>query len=384
MRSRFLPLFPLLFGVSTIVAQVGANAPVEIRVPIAPTPVTAGGRTLLGYEIHITNFQARDLALDRIDVFGPAPASPPLASYQGDALEAAITRIGGPAAASGKRTIAGGMRAVVYMWLTFAKPDAVPRVLQHRFSFTVTGADGKKEARSMDAASVAIAQTPPVVISAPFKGGTWVAANGPSNTSEHRRALIPVGGLARIAQRFAIDWLKLNEEGKAWHGDLKSNANWYGYGVEVLAVADAVVAAVKDGIPENVPTSQARAVPITLETIGGNHVILALPDGRFAFYAHLQPGSLRVKTGDRVRRGQALGLLGNSGNSDAPHLHLHIVDANSPLESEGLPFLFESFEVLGTADLDEMLEKGWKPPVNHPPDRRVREMPVENAVVRFN
>ena len=76
-----------------------------------------------------------------------------------------------------------------------------------------------------------------------------------------------------------------------------------------------------------------------------NYVILALGNGGLAFYAHLQPGRLRVKPGDRVRRGQVLGLLGNSGNSDAPHLHFHISDANS-LESEGLPYVFDSFETL--------------------------------------
>jgi murein DD-endopeptidase MepM/ murein hydrolase activator NlpD len=78
------------------------------------------------------------------------------------------------------------------------------------------------------------------------------------------------------------------------------------------------------GIPENVPLSPTHAVPMTLETAAGNHVILSLRNGHYAFYAHLQPGSIRIKPGDRVRRGQVLGLLGNSGNSNAPHLHFHI------------------------------------------------------------
>ena len=68
-------------------------------------------------------------------------------------------------------------------------------------------------------------------------------------------------------------------------------------------------------------------VPITLETVGGNNVIMEIGDGLYAFYAHLQPGSLRVKVGDKVRRGQVLGLLGNSGNSSEPHLHFHICNA---------------------------------------------------------
>jgi murein DD-endopeptidase MepM/ murein hydrolase activator NlpD len=144
------------------------------------------------------------------------------------------------------------------------------------------------------------------------------------NNSGHRRALIPVGGKAHIAQRFAIDWVQKRESGQTWVTDQLKNENYRCYGAEALAVADGVVVAVKDGIPQNIPGATSRAVPITLETVGGNHVILDLGQGRYAFYAHLQPGSLRVNVGDKVRRGQVVGLVGNSGNSTEPHLHFHI------------------------------------------------------------
>lgn len=176
--------------------------------------------------------------------------------------------------------------------------------------------------------------------------------------------------------------MKLGDDGKPWHDNPKINANWYCYGAEVLAVADGVVASIKDGIAENVPMSPTRAVPITLDTIGGNFVILAIGHGAFAFCAHLQPGSLRIKPGERVRRGQVLGLLGNSGNSDAPHLHFHVSDDNS-LESEGLPYVLDSFEFLGTADVDEAFKDGWTPRAAIKPQKRVREIPAENAAVRF-
>lgn len=360
------------------------NAPVEVRIPIAPLPVHANGQTILGYELHVTNFQARDITLNRIQVFGKDTSGPPIASLLDDSLKIAISRPGTSAATIDKRVIGGGMRAVVYMWLTFDKPGSVPRSLRHHFLFLVTGADGKVVERDVEAALVEIPPVTPVVLSAPLKGGSWIAGNGPSNTSDHRRAMIPVAGQARISQRFAIDWAKLGDDGKAWHGDSRTNANWYGYGSEVLAVADATVTEVKDGIPENVPLASEFAVPITLETIGGNHVILALGNGQFAFYAHLQPGSLRVKLGQRVRRGQVLGLLGNSGNSDAPHLHFHISNENSPLASEGLPYVLESFDALGTAGLDEVLEHGWKVPTNAKRDKRQHEMPVENLIVKFD
>jgi murein DD-endopeptidase MepM/ murein hydrolase activator NlpD len=118
-------------------------------------------------------------------------------------------------------------------------------------------------------------------------------------------------------------------------------------------------------------------VPITLETVGGNHVILNIGDGHYAFYAHLQPGSIKVHVGDRVKRGQLLGLVGNSGNSTEPHLHFHLSDASSPLGSEGIPYAYETLSILGSCsgfggDCDRS-----KPAV------RRREMPVANELVRF-
>jgi murein DD-endopeptidase MepM/ murein hydrolase activator NlpD len=150
-------------------------------------------------------------------------------------------------------------------------------------------------------------------------------------------------------------------------GDHKDNQAYFAYGSEVLAVADSTVAAVKDGIPENVPGVNSRAVPITLDTVGGNYVVLDLGGGRFAFYAHLQPGSLKVKAGDKVRRGQILGLVGNSGNSTEPHLHFHVSNGISTLGSEGMPYLIDSFEVTAGAGVGA----------------KTNALPLEGARVKF-
>ena len=94
----------------------------------------------------------------------------------------------------------------------------------------------------------------------------------------------------------------------------------------MFAVGDAVVTDVKDGIPENDPTSDKKAVPIDLSTVAGNYIILRLRPHVYAFYAHLKPGSIRVHTGQQVTAGQTIALLGNSGQADAPHLHFHLMD----------------------------------------------------------
>ena len=114
-----------------------------------------------------------------------------------------------------------------------------------------------------------------------------------------------------------------------------------------------------DGADEQVPGADAKG--ITTENIGGNMLVVDIGDGAFAFYAHLQRGSLKVKLGDRVTTGQVIGLLGNTGNSTAPHLHFHVMDGPSPLDANGLPFVFTQFSSRGVvtmSDDNDPLEKG--------------------------
>lgn len=348
--------------------------PVEMMIPITPAAFKGDGKTHLAYELHLTNFGAAELAMASLEVASGDGRT--LAKYEGEELSARLGRPGMPQG-SDKLRLGGGLRAVAYLWLTFDTPSAVPAVLRHNLTTRINpAADGGIEMKGTGA-ELTMRNGPPLVLSPPLRGDGWLAANGPSNASGHRRALIPVGGAAHIAQRFAIDWVQLREDGKTWAGDQLKNESYRCYGADALAVADGIVAGIKDGIPENVPGVNSRAVPITLETVGGNYVILDLGQGRYAFYAHLQPGSLRVKVGDKVKRGQVVGLVGNSGNSTEPHLHFHIANKNAPLASEGLPYVLDSFEVRGKG-------WGWKPSgQNAPVDKRRLEMPMQDAVVRF-
>jgi len=345
-------------------AQTHSAVPVDLEIPIAPTPVKADGKVHLVYELHITNFDppSRDLTLTRIEVLGDGQNAAPLARLAAEDLAKQMGRPGAPKNLPDRRRIAGGMRAVVFMWITVDSAAAVPRTLRHRLAFAIEKVNGE---RTVEGALVEVRRDDPIVISAPLRGEGWMAANGPSNRdgNEHRRAINTVDGKARIAQRFAIDWIKFGQNGQLWSNNLEKNSDWFGYGAEILAVADGVVTAVNDAVPENKPDTEARAVKITLETMGGNYVILDLGNGRYAMYAHMQPGKIRVKAGDKVRRGEVLGLVGNSGNSDGPHLHFQICDADSLLGSEGLPFVFESFEKLGQGELNDNAASwaSWKP-----------------------
>jgi hypothetical protein len=355
-----------------------AAIPVDLVVPFAPRPVPAEGQRHLVYELHVTNFGRTDLTLERIEVLDETGTV--IAKYDGQALTGILARPG--VSVTDARVIGGGLRAVAFLDAVAPIGSTTPRALRHRVTFRpVTPPAGPLQS-IVESSSVAVINKPPVTLDPPVRGGWWLASHALSNGSSHRRTLLAVDGRAQIAQRFAIDWTRIAPDGQVFHGDPARNENWAPYGADVLAVADGRVVAVQDGIPENDPTASTKAVPITLKTVGGNYVILDI-GGVYVFYAHLRPGSFTVKPATLVRRGQVLAKLGNSGQSDAPHLHLHVVDAPSPLAAEGLPLVFETFDLEGHVSSLRVLTDGtgWKP--SDPPSQRRYEMPVENAVVSF-
>lgn len=344
---------------------------IEARVPKPPTVAHGNEGSVLVYELHVTNFEPRELTWTGLEGTDAATGAT-LFSLSDTALVRDMSRpgaTGSQVTAQNRPRLAGGQRAHVFLYVPLA--GAAPKAIRHRL--TMQDSAGPRTLVLPDIAVTA----EPLVLAPPLKGGYWLAANGPARTSGHRRALIPIGGTPAIAQRFAIDYVMLDSSFKTFRGDQLKNTSYYCYGADALAVGDGIVVATKDSIPENVPGINSRAVPITLQTVGGNHVILDLGGGHFAFYAHLQPGSLRVKLGDRVKKGQALGLVGNSGNSTEPHLHFHLADSNSPLGAEGIPYAFESVDVMGRC---QGFGSGCSTGAAH---TKRRIMPFQNDIVRF-
>lgn len=233
--------------------------------------------------------------------------------------------------------------------------DRVPASLSHRIRFQV---GGNPEPLTIDQPGTMVRRNT-LRIRPPLSGNKWLAANGPTGNNHHNGGFMPYQGRVHVPQRFAIDFVQLGEDGKTYHGDAKDNRNYRCYGAEALAVANARVADVRDGFPENKPDPSERAVKMTLDTVSGNRVTLDLGGGRFAHYAHLQPGTMRVHEGDRVRRGQVLGLVGNSGNTTEPHLHFQISDCPSILTGDGLPYALDMFVHDGKRVRDELPRDGW-------------------------
>jgi murein DD-endopeptidase MepM/ murein hydrolase activator NlpD len=159
-------------------------------------------------------------------------------------------------------------------------------------------------------------------------------------------------------------------------------------GQEAIAVADGTVVKVVDGLPEQEPGVFPEN--ISLEEADGNSVILDIGGGNYALYAHFQPGSIRVKEGDRVKQGDVLALVGSSGNSLAPHLYFHVMDGPLSLASNGLPYIVDSFMVTGQSPGTEAFNKaeqeGTRLEVTlvDPAKRVTGAMPLDQLVVDFD
>ncbi len=346
--------------------------PVDLQVPVAPSAFRSNGKTWLVYELHVTSFRGGDVEWKRLEVLGDDGRA--LASYSGADLDKLLARPG-VAGANDPRIIAAGLRAVAFLWLPL--DGAAPSRIHHRASFTLPASASGGE-RIVEGAEVGV-RPAAVVIGPPVRGGAWVA-RWIGETSFHRRGLMPVDGGAHIPQRFAIDWNRFASDGSEWRGEGKVNTDYSVYGQEVIAVADGVIARAINAIPENVPGSMNPAVTAGLETATGNCVVLKLADNTYATYAHLQPGSIRVKEGQRVRRGDILGLVGNSGNATGPHLHFHLATAPI-LEGEGVPYVFDSFQVVGMED-DSPGDGQWTG-ASSAPVLHQNELPAERMVLRF-
>ena len=348
-RGAVFALAAMAALIAFAVPARAADADLSLAVKAPPVPFLIHGKRALGYELFIKAPCDRTIEITGVDVLSAAKGGALLSHMEGEDLAKHLR--------TPDRTVDG---FVVFLWAELAKDAPIPEMLTHRVRYREGG-----EVKTIEGGEVKVASGKVVRIDPPLAGSGWVAANGPGNDDRHHRvSVLSVNGTPFISQRFAVDWIQLGSDGRIFKNKGKRNADWPGYGAELLAVADGVVADVRDGIPENKPLTVVRAVPMTLETLGGNYVVLEIGTKRYAFYAHLIPGSVRVKIGDRVKRGQVLGLLGNSGNSDAPHLHFHVCDGMDFLFSEGIPYELSAFALEGRPEHEDALatKKGiWKP-----------------------
>ncbi len=378
-----------LVMIATAIVLVAAaqepRARVDVRVVTAPTPFGGSdGQTHLAYELIITALSgAGGARLERVEVSGDSDPQP-LVSYAGNDLDQRVMRPEADPKVRYGRLVQSGTTALIHVWITLAKNQAVPRTLRH--SFGIAAEDGSTVPAGE--ARVDVLALTPVVLGPPFRAGAWLAHNGPGqHRSPHWGSALMSERSARIPQRYAIDFIGVDENGSAVRGDLRKSTNqdWIGFGQQVLAAADGVVYAARDGFPDNQPLVEPpRPSSPSATDAYGNYVIIKVDDRTFIHYVHLRRNSVAVTTGQALRRGQVLGRLGNSGNTNGAHLHFNVTDGPAPEAAQGLPFVFDTFESLGRTTADVAV--GAEPPpanLQFSPSKRGKALPLDGTVVRF-
>jgi len=195
--------------------------------------------------------------------------------------------------------------------------------------------------------------------------GTWYVGAGPTLHSHHRTV---------VAQEFAFDFVKMGERGRTFRDTGEHRTDFLAYGARVFAAADGKVTSVVDSEPETdddlrkagesrgaymtrVKETQMGRIGRGANAIIGNHIVIEHAPGEYSVYAHLKPGSIKVKAGDRVRIGDAIAQVGTTGNSTEPHLHFHVCDSPEAMLCAGIPVRFTGIEV-ANADSDRPLQTG--------------------------
>jgi Peptidase family M23 len=381
-------------------------APIVSSVLTRPTPVKAtDGRFHIVYEVVLTNntpyamavegFEVRDArtrrVLARLSGTSLAANMGPLAGSPASSSEAlnlnAAAGLSEQVASGAATTMASSQTSVV--WLDLKVSSARPRSLEHRIVASSRPPPGPQFSFSGLVGRVQTGGTP-VVIGPPVGRGIWVADEGCcTNPTHHRRALPGFNGELLAVNRFAIDWVLVDSRHRAWIGDPTRLSSYLSYRQPLIAAASGRVVVTHDGVPNNPPQGPLKGSP-PINDFAGNYVSIRIGPRRYLLYAHMVPGSVRVRTGQQVRRGQVIGLLGNSGNTSTPHLHFQVTDRPGFAPVDSPPYVFNRFALLGQIT-DEFTDEtlALRPigklafaPSGSPRVRR-RELPLDRNVLRF-
>jgi hypothetical protein len=370
----------LLLGIANRAYAADPHPPqLDVSVLAQPAPIVQDGSRRLVYEMLITNFAKTSYVIDSID----AAAGSATFSYKDVALAAMMYHLGidAPKDSPANRTIDGGGSVLVYLLLEVGK--STPRAIEHVLHVL----DDKGGAHDIAIAPLPVSAESAIVVAPPLRG-EWIAGDSVSNAPDaaHRRTVLIENGHPWLAQRFAIDWVQyqtVDGVRTTWKGPEDKNESYFCYDQPIYSVAAGTVVEAVDGLPENVPHSGKYAIDIDFNNAAGNHAVIEIAPHRYVLYAHMRPGTVKVKAGDRVRAAEIIGHVGNTGSSTEPHLHMHIDDHPSFLAGNGVPYEFTQGLASGPIDANVS-----SPGVIHfgeigPQRPFTNDYPAANALVTF-
>jgi hypothetical protein len=367
---KLIPSFVFFFAGLAALARAERQL-VHMEVIVPPSVVSTAKGVRLAYELHVTNFSNDTLRLLELSIF--AGENRILEELDASDLAAATLVVAGDADSPDLKP---GRRAVVY--LDIHAPDSAPgETLSH--ALTAAAIESENSPATVTGARTAITSDPPPILGAPLRGGPWLAVYEPGVERGHRRVFYATEGKASLPGRFAMDFMKPDAAGRLSPDDGETPSTYYGFGAPVIAVADGVVVALRDNVPD--PSSRSGRARPSIGDASGNYVAIDIGGGLYAFYEHLKQGA-PIKEGDTVRRGDVIGALGFTGSASAPHLHFHIADRLSLLGAEGQPFVFSEFDWIGEYPSMEAVGNGpWFEPDGSGTVENA--MPAPNAVITF-
>jgi Peptidase family M23 len=319
-------------------------------VPFAPVPFAGSdGKTHMVYELAVTNFTNAPLTVGDVKI-EDAQSGRVVGELDASQLKNRLQPAG---SREGADHLEAGQAGTIFIHL-IVDDGTAPKTLVHEVAVTSAAMPPGKNKVTERLATTTVDERTLPVLSAPLRGERYIAADGCCDAVRHTRAVLPVNGQTYLAQRYAIDYEQADPQNRIFTGDPRNPKSYTIFGKEVHAVADGTVVGTRNDLAEQIPGTYPSDVPI--DEADGNFVVLDVGNGFFVNYAHMQPGSIRPKVGDKVKRGDVIGLVGNTGNSVAPHLHLHVMNGPSPLASQGLPYLVDRFtitaQVASTKDFD--------------------------------
>jgi Peptidase family M23 len=373
----------------------------------SPVPVKASdGKVHIAYELVLTNVAPHHLEVDINTVeVRDAASKQVVLSLTGSELAVHMNPIADAPGGGEEGDPPIATSATSIIWLDVAMPsmDAVPETVDHHLVGTVQ-AGGQPQPFESIVTAVPISREKPLVLGPPVAPGTWLASEGCcTNITHHRTGLAPINGVLSIPQRFALDLFRLDDQHRAWIGVPTDIHSYLSYGQPAIAASEGTVVVASDGRPDQ-PAKAGEPASQPIANTVGNHVIIKVTHGdnddgdqpqriiRYLLYAHLKPGSIAVRVGQRVHRGDQVGLIGNSGFSSTPHLHFQVLTTPTFFPSDSTPYVFRRFDVVGVEteriwddNIAGLQPDGTIPfaPASQPFERQL-VMPLDRDIVTFS
>ena len=300
------------------------------------------GREHVEYDLLVTSAFVSPVTLTSIDISGPGGAV--IGRIDGATLAAATQGVLGqtPVAAippSGSATIEIDL---------ILPPGKTPAELTNHITYATPGATSHTQAiissLKIDMPEPAVSPFHAITILPPLTGAGWASINGCCTPNAHRNVRVAAGTRIGTAETFAIDFVRV-DGGRFYQGNGATFAQYSFFGTPVHAVGGGIVVGLHDGMVDTIPLQQPDLHKP--EDFGGNYVLIRQAPGVYAWYAHLQNGTVAVKMGQRVAANTVVGHLGNSGNSTNPHLHFGLLDRPDFIAGYSLPYVFARYTMTG-------------------------------------